>query len=893
MSPTRIVLIALLIVPAYAAIAGNGAGALVDSAWQAWQVQNYAVAEKQVQAAIAADPAEGRAYVTLALLENSRGRYTQCWDALRKLSERDPNIYPYLVSFSQTIRFRLKDDYAGNGLLGYLEKLTQSADDLGILPPQTAEELEEYYRERHDLSRAALWHAKINAVSDWMLIGPFENVSASGYDKQYPPETEYNPSATYEGKGGIPASWFPIASPIPDTWVDFMMHFGFKESIFYANTFVYSPEKKKVQLRVGTSGSLRAFLNDEMVLEYFDENNNDLDTYNVATELQKGWNRVLIKCGCSEIEKCNFLVRITGQHGEPVEGLRVSKEAQVYAHKPSAPAVLLENPFESFFSKQIDLYPDRAENYALLAQVYLRDDKAPQAERVLRDALKRWPRCAQFYTLLMEAYQRGKKSDETDELVTKLASIDSHLQEVISYRISEALQNEEYQKAEELIGELKSQGTDPEAVCGVEIRLLGKQKEMDRLVSLVAEAHAKYPMNWDFANLQAAVESEIHHDPEKAAAVIASTLEKSYGLPHLSALAAYYLKAGKTDKWEETMKEAVDLAPETTGYIYSMGLVYQLAKNYTKAEAAFRRALALCPGSGAYYTKLAEVLKATGRNDEARSAYVESLKYDPRDFVARDALRALEGKKPIFAEFTSYNVDSLVHAAPSKKEYENDEGVILLNDTKRVVFERGATMEISEALVKVFSTRGIDAWKEYNISHNRYNEELIVEKAVTMKKDGTEVKADVDGGQVVFKSLEPNDCIYLKWKVKNYYRGMLASHFWDTHVFNGFFPVRISRYALMVPRDVQFTHQTQFTADAPSIRHVADGVYEWQVRNEPAIRYEQGMPVFADVGKMLFVSSLPSWEYVANWYSDLAGQRPGRRSRSGTRWHACWRGIRR
>ncbi|HTY59583.1 MAG TPA: DUF3857 and transglutaminase domain-containing protein, partial [Bacteroidota bacterium] len=280
---------------------------------------------------------------------------------------------------------------------------------------------------------------------------------------------------------------------------------------------------------------------------------------------------------------------------------------------------------------------------------------------------------------------------------------------------------------------------------------------------------------------------------------------------------------------------------------------------------------ALCPGSGPYYAKLAEVMKATGRNAEAAAAYTESLKYDPRDFVARDALRALEGKKPIFAEFTSFNVDSLVHAAPSKKNYENDEGVVLLDDTKRVVFERGASMEISEVLIKVFSTRGIDAWKEYTIGHNRYNEELIVEKAVTIKKDGTEVKADVDGGQVVFKSLEPNDCIYLKWKLKNYYRGMLAKHFWDTHVFNGFFPVRISRYALMVPRDAQFTHQTQFTADAPVVRPVADGMlYEWEARNEPAIRYEQGMPVFSDVGKILFVSSLPSWEYIASWYSDLA-----------------------
>lgn len=422
-----------------------------------------------------------------------------------------------------------------------------------------------------------------------------------------------------------------------------------------------------------------------------------------------------------------------------------------------------------------------------------------------------------------------------------------------------------------MLDQLRSQGYNPETIYEVQIGILGKQKEIDRLVTLVAEAHAKYPLNWNFADLQALVESEVHHDPEKAAGVLSATLAKSYGLPHLSAMASYYLKAGKTDKWEETMKEAVDLAPETTGYIYSMGLVYQLAKSYAKAEESFRRALVLCPGSGLYLSKLAEVLKATGRTDEARAAYRDALKFDPRDFASREALRALEDRKPIFSSFASFDVDSLIHAAPAKKDYENDDGVILLDDTKRVVLEHGASMEISEILVKQFSTRGIDAWKEYNINYNRYNEELIIEKAVTIKKDGTEVKADVNRGEVVFKSLEPNDCIYLKWKLKNYYSGLLSNHFWDTHYFNGFFPVRISRYSLMVPKNAQFMHRTQFTSDEPAIRQVDDGVlYEWDVRNEPAIRYEQGMPVFPDVGKIVFVSSLPSWEFIAGWYSDLA-----------------------
>ncbi len=844
---------------------------LVNSGWEAWQVPDYALAEKQFHAAVDADPGDPRGYICLALLQNSREKYPQCWDALQKLSSKEPNIDPYLFSFWQTIRFRLRDDFKEAGLLVYLEKLSNADDDRGTLPAQASEALEDYYHERHELHTADTYHLKINAISDWMLIGPFENLSASGYDKVYPPETEFNAAATYEGKGGVPTAWFPIASPVPNTWVDFTRHFAYSQSIFYANTFVYSPAKRSVYLRVGTSGSLRTFLNDELVLEYFDENNNDLDTYIVATELQQGWNRVLIKCGYSEIDKCNFLVRITDEHGKSIEGLRVSTAMQQYSHKPSAPVTLLENPFESFFKSQLDLYPDRPENYALLAQFYLRDDKAPQAEPILRAAMKRWPRCPLFYTLMMEAYQRGKKADEIEELAGKLSGIDSQLPQVINYRIEEALRNEEFQKVENLLTQLKSHDYNPEYIYQIEMGLLGKQKEVDKLVTLVAEAHAKYPLNWDFANFQALIESEIHHDPEKAAEVVNDFLKGSYGLTQLSEEASYYLKAGKFNKWEAAMKEALALSPTTTGYVYSMGLVYQLAKDYPKAEEAFRHALALCPNSSVYWSKLAEVYKSTGRTDEAKSAYRSALRFNPRDFASREALRELEGKEPIFSAFTSLVVDSLVHAAPDKKDYENDDAVILLDDTKRVVYEQGASMVTNEVLVKAFTTRGIDAWKQYNIGYNGYTEELTVEKAVTIKGDGTEVKADISNGEVVFKSLEPNDCLYLKWKVKNYYSGMLAKHFWDTHYFNGFFPIRINRYSLMVPKDVPFTHQAQFMQDEPAVRQTDEAViYEWQEKNEPSIRYEKGMPGLADVGKILFVSSVPSWGYIASWYSDLA-----------------------
>ena len=150
------------------------------------------------------------------------------------------------------------------------------------------------------------------------VLGAFDNVSACGYDAIFPPETEYSPSVVYTGKHGSPATWFKVNVVRRDRWIDFERYFIYSEAIFYANTFVYSPVKQAVHIRVGTSGSLKTFLNDELVLSSQDETNNDLDTYIASTELQQGWNRVLIKCGYSEISSCNFMLRITDPNGENV-----------------------------------------------------------------------------------------------------------------------------------------------------------------------------------------------------------------------------------------------------------------------------------------------------------------------------------------------------------------------------------------------------------------------------------------------------------------------------------------------------------------------------------------------------------------------------------------------
>ena len=87
--------------------------------------------------------------------------------------------------------------------------------------------------------------------------------------------------------------------------------------------------------------------------------------------------------------------------------------------------------------------------------------------------------------------------------------------------------------------------------------------------------------------------------------------------------------------------------------------------------------------------------------------------------------------------------------------------------------------------------------------HNSNVQELILDKAVVMKQNGSEIDADKKDGDLVFKSLEINDCIYIKYKVRNFFSGELSNHFWDEFNFDKFFPELNVRYALIMPNDAR------------------------------------------------------------------------------------------
>lgn len=844
---------------------------LVAEAWQAWETNDQSQVERKFLAAISEDQKNTRAYLGLSLLYAYQQKYEASWQTFKNVLQTEQDYYPYVYAVWLTPQLRQSLNDPKSGALALVEELAKKADAGGVLRAMASEVAGEHYQERGDLAKAKKFFDGMNSIDEWLVIGPFDNVSACGFDNVYPPEVEFDAAKTYEGKNGVPAQWFKITAIRNDRWIDHRHYFAYLQSVFYANNFIYSPQKQAAQIRIGTSGSLKAFLNDELLIQYFDENNNDLDTYMVATELQAGWNRLLIKCGFSEIDRCNFMVRITDAQGAPIPGLKVSTETQVYKSKPGAPVKPVENFAETFFQEKIKQHPDQLENYVLLADSYLRNDKAIEAELILREASKRAPNCAMLYEHALEAYRRGEKYDEIETVIEKIHGLDQNVPSVLQYKISQHLENEEYAEVERLMQNLERMLPASETVYLLQMQLYSKKREVEKLLELTGKAYQQYPVNWSFAFVQAAFAIQKAQKYDDAIKIISAYVKQRNEVNALAALADTYLKAGNLKKWEETYRQLIALEPASPGYYFQMANTYFSQQNYASAEQMLNQAIAICPNSSGYWAKLAEVHRIQNNLELAKNDYRQALRYLPTNYDAREKLRALEGKQPILAQFEARDIRELIKNSPGADSYPDNSGVILLSDHKRVVYEQGASESAEELLVRVFNKNGVDDFKEYWIGYNSFSEDLIVEKAVVIKPDGAEIKADVGNNQVVFKSLEENDFIYLKWRIKNFYRGKLSNHFWDTFFFNGFYPIKQIRYSLLAPADLKFQYRGLRMPDTPVKKTTEDGViYQWELHDEPALPYEAGMPLLEDIGKVLYLTSLPDWEYLVKWYSDLA-----------------------
>lgn len=782
---------------------------------------------------------------------------------------KDPSPYVYALWTTPCVNASTGKRTAQQ--LAFLKQMAANTTSDGMLPAMANSLIGAHYEAGNQMNEADAAFKKISSIDNWQITGEFENISTSGFDRAYPVLDHPEADALFAGKYGAKTGWHNITDIRHDKWMDFTYYSIADNSIIFSQTFVNSPQDIEAQLRIGVSGSVKVWVNDALVLSVPEERNNDLDSYIQTIKLNKGYNRVLIQVGESYAGRLNFLLRLTDDKGIPLSGLTSVAQAQPYTKEKTYNSKKIEPFAITYFQEEIKAAPKDYLPKILLANAYLRNDKTFEARQLIEELRANYPNSTFLNLMLLDVFNREKNRTGAETTYETIKNADPKSTEALMLKYNEFFGQKDYDKAADIIKQLEAKQTEQQLfISQVKIGLAAANKNQDELVKLGDEGYKNYPNNKEFADLEYAIEKQMRKNP-KAIDVLKKFVSANNNYSAAKELSDAYFTMGDAAAGVNVLLNEIKKNPFAPGIYSALGNRYYNQQQYAKSEECYLNCIRIAPTVANYYASLGKINEMLNNKDKAINYYLKALEFNPNDYESIGYLRKLQNKKDVFAYFTDPDVDAEIKNAPKAADYPDDNAVMLDQEVQKVVYEQGGSEERRFITTKILTQKGIDSWKEYAIDYDNW-QTLIIEVAEVIKANGTKVPAERNENNLVFTNLEIGDVINLRYKLKNYSKGKLAGNFWDSFYFTSGTPHVISKYSLLISKNKKFNYTFSQKAIDP-VKTSPDSefdMYVWKNEKQDALQWEDKMPPLDDVANVLYLTSIPDWKFISDWYNDLA-----------------------
>jgi len=705
---------------------------------------------------------------------------------------------------------------------------------------------------------------------DWQIVGDFENISASGYDKNYGPLDHPEPEAVFKNKIAADVHWFDLYKQVPGRWIDFTNNFYCNNTLVYAQTFCNTPVDRFVQLRIGTSGSLKVWVNDQLLFSEVEECNNGIDNYIVPVKLTKGNNRILLQIGCSKITQCNFMMRATDQVGNLVSDLPFTSVYSPYQKTIQEVSSLVKMPFELYLLKQINNDPDKLVNYLVLANTYLTNDKVHDARKILLKAQEIAPNCSFVLYQLYELYSRNQDRTSASLMLEKLKRVDPENPIVLNIKINEAFDAKNFKEARQLIDKKEQLYGVNEDLFFSKLSLANNENNVNEYEVALKQIYTLYSHDYYAINQKFLFEKNYKQD-QKAALKVLKDFTKNYFVKDAEQSYSNELfSSGQVKEGLSILEKLRDFYPFNDSYYQQLGLFYLQTGNLQLAKQNFEECLRIAPYYGPYHGNYAKIFVELGEKEKAIEEYNANVIYRPDDYEAIRKLRELQSKKEVFEYFPQKDYYSIFENSPSASDYPSDNFISITDETQVVLHEYGGCEIRHVMMFKALTLKGIDNLKEYTIGYSS-NENLTIEKAEVLKKNGNRLQAEVNENQIVYTSLEPGDAVFLIYKKIRNINGQMSKNFSDKSMLNLWYPALNIEYSLLAHKNVPFKYVVDKSDIQPEITNLGEfDLYCWKSTKDGKLKIESYMPVKIDAGPLLSISTIPDWDYISKWYYDIS-----------------------
>jgi len=841
-----------------------------EQGWAAYDKNNRTEARKQFELAIQDPEYRSDALLSLCLINGDEEKEDDAFDAFKKFYESTPNPYSYLYAFSSQPFLRNKNGWLNPKKLAFMQSIVADPKINGTLKAIFWSNIGAHYEFINDFAKAKQQYAYYGAINNWQVLGSFNNTSGSGFNKDWGVLTKENKGDIFLNSTGAEVSWFTPSFNKPNRWFAFDYHFSLDDVILYAQSYVNSPVDQNVILRIGTSGSLKVWINDALMMSIPEERNCDLDLYACPVTLKQGFNRVLVQIGQSEIEDANFMLRFTDEQANPIAGLSNTSVKQSY-QKVAVSALPEQIPFfaEEFFQEKIANEPSNPLNQYLLGEVYLRNDKAYEATKLFKNLQKSVPNSTHLSSRLTEAYYRANNNTDRNKELQKIKQNDPNSLDALQLTYGEALESEKYTEAEsitvktrELYGEIP---TTDEWV----LRNYSNQKKYKEIVDFSKILYAKYPQDFSYMRINYNIAK--NSDARRAQKIAEDFCNNYFDEDAVGLLADHYEETGQIAKSLNLFRYRINKVPYAYGYMNKLMTKLYNQEKYKEALAVSDQMLAMTPYHSNNYSSRGYIYKNLRDLEQAKESFRKAIYYNPAEYDSRSQLRLLENKKELVEMFPKINLNELIVKAGNASTFPDNNSLIVVDDNQLIVYPEGAKEYRFEMAIKILNKTGIENWKEYRIGYNSELEKLLIDKAEVIKADGNVVKAETnDDNYVVFTNLEVNDVLHLEYRIQDFSTGPLSKHFFKNYSFEYNIPSLITRYAILAPAAMKFDYLVTNGEIKPKISEIEDlKLYVWQKDSVTAMKDEPYSSSNNDLTERLYYSSIPDWNFISNWYKDI------------------------
>ncbi|WP_298861627.1 hypothetical protein [uncultured Gimesia sp.] len=172
-------------------------------------------------------------------------------------------------------------------------------------------------------------------LSEWMIVGPFDNREKKGYDTVYAPEEKLDFAAALEGKEGK-VNWKSVNTKDDYGIFDVAKSISpYKGAVMYCAADFHSPQKQSLEIRLGTPNAWKIWVNGKLLFarnEY--HRGMVLDQYSVPVTVQPGKNVILLKLCQNEqddswAQRYQFQLRIARPSGTGVRSQKPEATTQL------------------------------------------------------------------------------------------------------------------------------------------------------------------------------------------------------------------------------------------------------------------------------------------------------------------------------------------------------------------------------------------------------------------------------------------------------------------------------------------------------------------------------------------------------------------------------------